>query len=119
MTEEQLDQLARHLTIDLTTYGRQTGLPRRVEIWWFRVNGRFIVTGTPGRRDWLANVLADPRVVVHVDGQDLEGHATLVHDREFRREVFTDPNISWYSTQAQLDRLVELAPMIEIDFGYS
>jgi deazaflavin-dependent oxidoreductase (nitroreductase family) len=113
---DKLDRFASYLTIDLTTYGRRTGLPRRIEIWWFRVDGRFVITGTPGRRDWLANVLSNPRVIVHVDGKDLKGRATPVHDREFRRAVFTDSNISWYSTQAQLERLVKMAPMIEIEF---
>ena len=114
-THQTLDRLARHLTIDLTTYGRRSGEPRRIEIWWFRVEDRFIVTGTPGRRDWMANIRSDPRVVVHVDGFDVEGTATVVEDREFRRRVFMDPAISWYSTQAQLDQLVEEAPMIELE----
>ena len=114
-THDLLDHLASHLTIELTTYGRQSGEPRRTEIWWFRVEGRFVITGTPGRRDWMANVLADPRVVVHVGGRDIEATATVIDDPVFRRRVFTDPGISWYSTQAQLDRLVELAPMIELE----
>ena len=113
-TDQLRDRIAQHLTIDMTTYGRQTGTARRIEIWWFRVDDRFIITGTPGRRDWMANVRNDPRVIVHVDGHDIEATATEVLDREFRRQVFTHPDISWYSTQAQLDRLVDEAPMIEL-----
>jgi hypothetical protein len=30
--------------------------------------------------------------------------------------VFTDPEVSWYRTQAELDRLVADAPMIEVLF---
>lgn len=109
-------ELAQVRTIDLTTYGRRTGLPRRVEIWWFHVEERFIVTGTPGRRDWLANVRSDPRVTVGVLGLDIEAAAVEVTDPHFRRRVFTHRETRWYSSQAELDRLVETAPMIEIFF---
>ena len=110
-----VDRLAAIRTIDLTTFGRQTGLPRRIEIWWFQVEGRFVITGTPGRRDWLANVIANPDVVVHVDGHDLRGRATVIEDPEFKRRVFTQPATRWYSSMAQLERLVETAPMIEVE----
>lgn len=114
----QLDRqrLALHRTIDLTTIGRKSGEPRRIEIWWFHVDDRFIVTGTPGRRDWLANINANPEVTVHVDGIDIRARAAPIGDPEFRRRVFNHPEISWYKTQAGLDRLVETSPMVEILF---
>ena len=114
LSATDLDQLASRSTIDLTTYGRRSGLPRRIEIWWFRVDGRFVITGTPGTRDWMANVRNDSRVIIHADGLDIEATATVVDDPEFRRSVFMSPRTRWYTTQAQLDRLVETAPMIEI-----
>jgi deazaflavin-dependent oxidoreductase (nitroreductase family) len=116
-TPPDLGRLASIRTIDITTYGRKSGKPRRIEIWWFHVNGRFIITGTPGRRDWLANVRANPSVIVHVDGRDIEATANLIEERESRLEVFSQPDTSWYSTQAQLDHLVAEAPMIEIDLS--
>ena len=54
------EELADDLTIDITTTGRRSGQARRIEIWMLDVDGRFFITGTPGRRDWLANLLADP-----------------------------------------------------------
>lgn len=114
-TAAELDRLALQRTIDITTFGRRSGLPRRIEIWWFRIEGRFIITGTPGRRDWLANVLHDPRLIVHANGWDIEATATSISDLEFRRRVFTSPQTSWYSTQRELDRLVDSAPVIELD----
>jgi deazaflavin-dependent oxidoreductase (nitroreductase family) len=111
-----LDALASHQAIQITTTGRRSGLPRRVGIWWFRVDGRFIITGTPGRRDWLANLDAKSRLTVHVAGRDIEATATRVTDPAFRRKVFTRPQTSWYSSQAELDHLVATAPMVEIHF---
>lgn len=108
------EALASHQTIYITTRGRRTGQARRIEIWWFRIDGRFVITGTPGKRDWLANLKADPRLKLHVDGIDIDAMATIVDDRELRRRVFTVPQTNWYVSQAELDHLVETAPMVEI-----
>lgn len=108
------DSLASHQTIQITTRGRRTSKARRIEIWWFEVDGRLIITGTPGKRDWLANLKADPRVIVHVDGRDIEATAVPLDDLGFRRRVFTRPETRWYSSQAELDHLVATAPMVEI-----
>lgn len=113
-TAEELERFAAKRTIDITTFGRKTGLPRRVEIWWFHVDGRFIITGTPGRRDWLANVIHDPRLIVHLGDRDIEATATPILDHEFRRRFFSEPSASWYSTQEELDALVRMSPMIEV-----
>lgn len=107
-------ELAHHRTIDLTTIGRKTGEPRRIEIWWFHVDGRFVITGTPGRRDWLANINANPAVTIHVAGRDIAARATPIEDPKLRRAVFMDASTTWYSTQAELDRLVATSPMVEI-----
>ena len=109
-----IKSLAATRTIDLTTIGRNSGEHRTVEIWWFHVEDRFIVTGTPGRRDWLANVRADNSVLITTSYGEFLGNAVEVHDVEFRERVFTHPETSWYTTQAELDRLVGSAPMVEI-----
>ena len=88
-----------------------------MEIWWFRVKGRFIITGTPGPRDWYANVLSNPTIVVHVDGHDLEATAVPISEPGFRRIVFTQPETSWYSSMAHLEELIETSPMIEVVFA--
>ncbi len=111
------DHLASHRTIDITTTGRESAAPHRIEIWWFRVEGRFVITGTPGPRDWMANVLVNPQVIIHVGGDDLAATVVPVSDPEFRRRVFTNPETSWYTSQAELERLVATAPMVEVIFG--
>ena len=59
--------LERDRTIDITTRGRQTGQPRRKEIWFHNIEGRLFITGTPGRRDWYANLLANPQIAAAFD----------------------------------------------------
>lgn len=105
------------LTVDLTTIGRTSGRPSTVEIWAWWFEDRYLITGTPGPRDWLANILADPSVFVDVRGHRLAGHAYVVDDPDLRRRFFESRQANWYSTQAELDHLVRAAPMIEITFG--
>lgn len=118
MTLDQatIGRLAATRTIDLTTFGRRSGRPARIEIWWFYVDGRFVITGTPGPRDWYANILANPAVVIHANGDDYQAKATPIRDPAYRRRVFTDSGITWYRTQSELSALVNDAPMIEIHF---
>jgi deazaflavin-dependent oxidoreductase (nitroreductase family) len=113
-------ELADDPTIDITTTGRASGLPRRLEIWMLDVDGRFFITGTPGRRDWVANLHADPSLVVHLKrhaSADLSATAVFVDDPATRRMVLEHPSASWYRDQQPLDVLLETAPMVEIHLG--
>ena len=112
-------ELADDPTVDITTIGRQSGLARRIEIWMLDVEGRFYITGTPGRRDWLANLTANPSLVVHLKRHahvDLVAQAMPVHDLATRRGVLEHLSATWYQTQQPLDVLLETAPMIEVVF---
>jgi deazaflavin-dependent oxidoreductase (nitroreductase family) len=113
------DELADDLTVDITTTGRQTGLRRRIEIWMLDVDGRFFITGTPGRRDWMANLAADPHLTVHLKRHahvDLTARAAPVDDLVTRRSVLEHLTAAWYQTQEPLDALVATAPMVEVVF---
>jgi deazaflavin-dependent oxidoreductase (nitroreductase family) len=112
-------ELADDPTVDITTTGRRSGLPRRIEIWMVDVDGRYFITGTTGRRDWLANLSADPNLVVHLKRHahvDLDARATPVDDASVRRAVLEHENASWYLAQQPLGVLVETAPMVEVTF---
>jgi deazaflavin-dependent oxidoreductase (nitroreductase family) len=112
-------ELADDPTVDITTTGRRTGLPRRIEIWMLDVDGRFFITGTPGRRDWLANLNATPTLVVQLKRHhrlDLPARAVAVDDAATRRLVLEHLNASWYRTQEPLDALLATAPMVEVAF---
>lgn len=116
MDEDLLGRMAATRTIEITTVGRRSKREVRTEIWWFHFEERLVITGTPGRRDWLANLQSDPRMTVHVLGHDLPAVARPVTDGGFRRRFFTQSNqeVAWYRSQAELDQLVENAPMVEI-----
>src|SRR2546430_2450073 len=62
--------LARGCTVAITTTGRTTGQPRRIEIVFHRIDGRIWISGMPSprRRSWLANLADDPRLTLHLKG---------------------------------------------------
>jgi deazaflavin-dependent oxidoreductase (nitroreductase family) len=90
MTPEVARALERGQPIDITTTGRRSGRPHRVEVGLFAVRDRVYLTGFPGRRDWYANLLAEPRFVVHLAGAapaDLAALARPVTDPDERAAV--------------------------------
>ncbi|PJJ65656.1 nitroreductase/quinone reductase family protein [Compostimonas suwonensis] len=78
--------------IDITTTGRQSGEPRRIEIWFHRLDGALYITGTPGRpRSWYANLVANPSFTFHLKQSataDLAAIARPVTDPAERTTVF-------------------------------
>jgi deazaflavin-dependent oxidoreductase (nitroreductase family) len=120
MDEQVRAALAHDLTVDITTTGRKSGAPRRLEIWLLEVDGRYFITGTPGPRSWLANLRADPTLTVHLKQRvpaDLAARARLVSDEATRRRVLVHATASWYRSQVPLDTLVADAPMVELTFA--
>src|ERR1043166_4722793 len=74
-------ELARNRTVDITTIGARSGRPRRIETWAWPLDGVLYLTGSPGRRDWYANLKAEPAFTVHLKRgaqADLSARARLI-----------------------------------------
>lgn len=113
------EALATDLTVDITTRGRKSGQPRRIEIWFLKVDDTIYITGTPGPRDWLANLAADPTLVFHLKESieaDLPARAFAVNDRSERRRVLEAMVASWYRDQSPIEHLIDRAPMVRLEF---
>jgi deazaflavin-dependent oxidoreductase (nitroreductase family) len=114
--------LARGLTCDITTIGRKSGRPSRIEIWYFVVDGNVYLTGTPGARDWYANLLADPSLTFHVkEGAraDLAARAFPIVDPAERRRIMGAimRHNSWFAAQQyDLDAWVAGSPLVRVAF---
>ncbi len=92
MDEAVKQALERDRTIDITTRGKKTGQPRRKEIWFHNLDGRLYITGTPGQRDWYANMVAMPEFTLHLKQSvrvDLPARATPILDQASRRSTDT------------------------------
>lgn len=113
--------LERGHTIDITTTGRKSGQPRRIEIVFHNINGRIYVSGTPRRdrrRSWLANLEANPRFTFHLKGRvkaDLPATARIIEDEAERRAVLEHVARNWRRTD--LEEMVRYSPLIEVTFA--
>ena len=112
-------------TIDITTVARRSGIPRRIEVWFHRVDGRWYITGVPGPRSWYANVRAHPQFTVHLKhGVTADLPATAVPvDEQTRRRVITAvlglqnrPENAARVPRQNLDDWLARSPLVEIVF---
>jgi deazaflavin-dependent oxidoreductase (nitroreductase family) len=118
MMDERVQYALEHdRTIDITTQGRKTGQPRRTEIWFHNIEGRLYITGTPGRRDWYANLLAHPEFTFHLKQSvhaDLPARATPVLDKTRRRAIMAAMHQK-LSGQRDLEAWVEGSPLVAVE----
>jgi hypothetical protein len=121
MSTAQLDQpirdaLERGGRIDITTKGRRTGEPHRIEIVFHNVGGRLYISGMPGfKRSYMANLAADPHFTFHLkDGvsADLAATARIITDQAERRSVLIPIAQSW--KRDDVDIMVESSPLFEV-----
>jgi deazaflavin-dependent oxidoreductase (nitroreductase family) len=63
----------------LTTLGRRTGRPHRVEMWFAVHGGRmYLLAGGRERSDWIQNIRANARVAVELAGVTRAGMARVL-----------------------------------------
>lgn len=110
--------LERGHRIDITTTGRHSGLPRRIELVFHNLDGRIFISGKPGwPRGWIANLRADPRMTFHLKGPiamaDLAARGRVISDIEERREALGPIAAKW---GYPLETMVVGAPLIEVTF---
>jgi F420H(2)-dependent quinone reductase len=116
-------------TIDITTMGRRTGQARRIEIVFYQFEDAIYLSGIPAptRRNWLANLAAEPHFTFHLKhgvATDLPAVATVITDVAERRRVlsefvdqFNDRNgPDSERPTAVLDEWVEYSPLAKIRF---
>jgi deazaflavin-dependent oxidoreductase (nitroreductase family) len=107
-------------TIDITTIGRKTGQPRRIEIVFHNFDGRIYIAGAPRanrRRSWLANLEAKPAFTFHLKGAvvaDLAATATEITDEAVRREILGRIARVW--RRDDVDEMVRHSPLVEVHF---
>lgn len=110
--------LSRGHTVDITTTGRQSGQPRRIEVVFHNIDGRLYISGMPRRerRSWLANLDADPRLTFHLKGPvkaDLPARARILTDPTERETVLRPIAQAWRRTD--VDTMVRWSPLIEVE----
>lgn len=112
-------------TIDITTTGAKSGEPRRIEIWFHKIDGHWFITGSPGRpRSWYANLVANPQFTFHLKHgvtADLAASARPITAADERRRVFTGMMArlpaSGGGDWPPLEAWLETSPLVEVTFA--
>ena len=121
-----MDEQVRHAlehgqTIDITTTGRSSGQPRRIEIWFHTIDGQVYITGRPDRRDWYANLRAKQNMKFHLkhDVQaDLPAQATLIEEPAAKRALM-ERVLQAPGWDGDLDTWTAQSPLIKVTFDHA
>ena len=109
-----IEALRRNRTIDITTTGAKSGRQRRIETWAWVDGDTVYLTGSPGRRDWYANLLANPDFTLHLKRgtqADVPARARPIVDRAERQPIFERLR------PAHSDAWTEGSPLVEVGFS--
>jgi deazaflavin-dependent oxidoreductase (nitroreductase family) len=122
LTDERVARaLSRGHRIDITTTGRRSGMPRRIELVFHNIDGRIVMSGLPGRRDWYANLVANPRFTFHLTGPvkaDLPATARPITEPVERKALMERVARNWRRDN-QLEVMMRRSPLIEVTFDHA
>jgi len=111
------ETLKRGEVMDITTIGRRSGEPRRIELVYHNIDGHIIISGHPGQpRSWLANLKATPRFTFHLKRSiqvDLPATARVITDRDERERLLRPIARLWRTDHALM---VRSSPLVEVTF---
>jgi len=121
MTSDLADAI-RHVlrhghTIDITTIGRRSGEPRRIEMTFHSFDGHLYISGIPNperTRAWLHNLRADPAFTFHLKQllqADLPATAREITAEAERRAVFARIAKVW---NRDVETMVAHSPLVEV-----
>jgi len=108
--------LSRGSLIDITTTGRRTARPHRVELVYHNFDGHIYISGRPGPRDWYANLLANPGFTFHLKrgvSADLPARARPITEEAERRAVMEKVGQAW--GVRDIERMVRSSPLVEVE----
>ena len=100
--------------IDITTIGKKTGTPHKIEIAFHNFDGSLYISGNPGKRDWYANLVAHPDFTFHLKQStqaDIPARATPITDDPTRRAVLAKVVANW-NKQAEFDAFLKSSPLV-------
>ena len=108
--------LSRGSLIDITTTGRRTARPHRVELVYHNFDGHIYISGRPGPRDWYANLLANPGFTFHLKrgvSADLPARARPITEEAERRAVMEKVGQAW--GVRDIERMIRSSPLVEVE----
>jgi deazaflavin-dependent oxidoreductase (nitroreductase family) len=104
--------------IDITTIGRKTGKPHKIEIAFHNFDGVIYISGLPGKRDWYANLVVNPKFTFHLKQStqaDLPATAIPITDEAIRKQVLMQVVAKW-GRQQEIQAFVQRSPLVKVQF---
>jgi deazaflavin-dependent oxidoreductase (nitroreductase family) len=77
----RLKRVAGRQTVSLTHYGRKTGKPHQVTIWFVADRDKVYLGTADVNRHWVRNVQKTPQVKLSIGGETFDGAARFLTDR--------------------------------------
>ncbi len=84
---ERLGAVSDRQTLRLTHYGRKTGRPYEVTVWFLVDDGRFYLISANANRGWVRNVKKRPGVSLQIGEQIFNGDVREIIDQQEREHV--------------------------------
>ncbi len=116
--EQAIHRVLRHgHTIDITTIGRRSGEPRRIEMTFHSFDGHLYISGIPNpdrTRAWLQNMRANPNFTFHLKQlvqADLPATAREITEPTERREVIGRIARAW---NRDAEAMYAHSPLVEV-----
>ncbi|MEO8272664.1 MAG: nitroreductase family deazaflavin-dependent oxidoreductase [Chloroflexota bacterium] len=104
-------------TIDITTTGRKSGEPRRIEMMFHSFDGHVYISGMPnpdGTRAWLQNMRANPSFTFHLKQlvqADLPATAREITEDPERHAVLEKVARVW---RRDVEPMRKFSPLVEV-----
>ena len=102
--------------IDMTTIGRKSGEPHRIEIQFHTIDPHIYISGLPGTRDWYSNLLANPEFTFHLKQStqaDLPARAVPIIEESARRRILK-PIVAKWRRGDKFEVFVKRSPLVEV-----
>src|SRR6202162_3841099 len=80
-TRARLKRVAGKQTTTLTHYGRKTGKPHEVTIWFVLDDDKLYIGTANVNRQWVRNVQKTPKIRLSIGGETFDGNARFLTDR--------------------------------------
>jgi deazaflavin-dependent oxidoreductase (nitroreductase family) len=84
---ERLRKVGDRQTLKLTHYGRKSGRPYDVTIWYLLDDDRLYLVSANADRNWVRNVKARPAISLRVGDQVFNGDVRPINDKQERDKV--------------------------------
>ncbi|MGA7272383.1 MAG: nitroreductase/quinone reductase family protein [Acidimicrobiia bacterium] len=124
MNDQVRDALSKGGIVDITTIGRKSGQPRRIEIYLHNLDGTLWLTGKPGfPRDWVANLAADPSLTIHLKRAvkaDVPAKGTVITDPTDKADIILQARVeSWGANPDEArtdnDYWANTSPLVKVE----